>query len=303
MAIVTAALLQNLKTIFTGIFKDALKNAPTQWDKVAMKVKSSTASNTYGWLSKFPHMREWVGDRVFKSMKEHGYSIANKKFESTVDVERTDIEDDNHGIYSSLVSAAGEEAQRHIDRGIFGLLGAGFSTLCYDGQNFFDIDHPVNSKVDGSGTDKSVSNIVKSSVTNKPAWFLLATEGVVKPFIFQERTPAEINMITDPKNDTVFIKDKYPVGVRARREFGYGLWQQAVACRDDLTEANFNEARKMMRKFEADGAKKLGINPSLLVVSPDNEAAANELIKAMTKANGATNPNYKAVEVLVSPWL
>ena len=39
-------------------------------------IKSTTKSNTYGWLGKFPSLRKWVGDRVIESMKAHGYQIA-----------------------------------------------------------------------------------------------------------------------------------------------------------------------------------------------------------------------------------
>ena len=35
---------------------------------------SSNAQNTYGWLGQFPKLREWVGDRVFRNMKEEGYA-------------------------------------------------------------------------------------------------------------------------------------------------------------------------------------------------------------------------------------
>ena len=303
MAIVKAALLENLRKIFVGIFQKALNSAPSQWKKVATRVPSSTSENSYGWLSKFPMLREWIGDRVLKSIKEKGYSITNKKYEGTVDIDRTDIEDDNLGMYGSIVASMGQEAEDHVDRGIFGLLPIGFTSLCYDGQFFFDEDHPVNAEVDGSGADSSVSNIINPLVLDKAPWYLLDASRPVKPLIYQDRSPAEFDAITDPKNDTVFMKDKYLYGVRARRNFGYGFWQQAVASRDDLTEANFNAAFQRMMEFTRDGGGKLGLMPTLLVVSPANRAAALDVVEALTKANGASNTNYKAVEVLVCRWL
>jgi phage major head subunit gpT-like protein len=39
------------------------------------------------------------------------------------------------------------------------------------------------------------------------------------------------------------------------------------------------------------------------VVPPALRAAALSLIEAQTINNGESNPNYKAVEVIVSPWV
>ena len=301
--IIKATVLENLRKTFVGLFKQGLTGAPSRWKKVATKISSSSTENAYGWLSKFPALREWVGDRVIKNMKENAYTIPNKKFEGTIDVDRADFEDDNLGVYSSIAEAMGQEAEDHIDRNIFALLKNGFTNLCYDGQNFFDTDHPVNDKEDGSGADTSVANIVNPLVTDKPAWFLLDCSRPLKPLIYQERTKAEMEAITDPQQSDVFKSDKYLYGVRARRAFGYGFWQQAVACQDDLTEANFNTAFQTMGEFERDGGDPLGCMPTLLVVGTALRSAANEVVEVMNKANGASNPNYKAVEVLVCPWL
>lgn len=301
--IIKSSVLEAHRQLFVGIFKDALKDADPEWKKVATRVTSNTKENSYGWLEKFPQLRIWAGERVIKDMKEKGYNILNDLFEGTVGVARTDIEDDNLGIYTPMFEAMGQESHDHVDRNIFALLNAGFSSLCYDGQNFFDTDHPVNPEVDGSGVDVSFSNIVNPLVTNKPAWFLLDTSRPLKPLIFQERTPAELEVIKDSKQSTVFMTDKYLYGVRARRAFGYGFWQMAVACRDDLNEANFKAARARMRSITRDGGDKLGLKPSLLVVNEDNISTAEDLIMTNTKANGAGNPLYKSVEVLDSRWL
>ncbi len=301
--IITATVLENLRKTFVKLFQDSLAKAPSQWKKVATKIQSSSKENAYGWLSKFPMLREWVGDRVLGSMKESGYVIPNKKYEGTLAVDRADIEDDNLGIYSTIASSMGQESEDHIDRNIFKLLTDGFATLCYDGQNFFDTDHPVNAEVDGSGADSSVANIINPATTTETPWFLLDTSRPLKPLIYQERTKAEMDAITDPKQDTVFTTDNYLYGVRARRAFGYGFWQQAVACRDALNEANFNAAFKAMAEFKRDGGDPLGCMPTLLVVPPALRASANEVIEVMNKDGGASNPNYKAVEVMVCPWL
>lgn len=307
--IIKSATIEAIRTQFGKVFQRAIASAPEHWKRVATLVPSGSAENTYGWLGKFPALREWVGERLLRSVKEHAYTITNKKFESTVDVDRADIEDDNLGVYTPLVRSLGEEVMAQIDREIFGLLGAGFANLCYDGQNFFDTDHPVNAAVDGKGANTPTSNLLDPApgaggkIDRKTPWYLLNTKRSLKPLIFQERTKPELETVTDTRNDTVFMKDKYLYGARVRRAFGYGFWQMAVAARVDLTEKNLNTAMKTMMEFKADGGDPLGMMPDLLVVPPALRAAANEAVLAERKANGASNPNYKAVDVLITPWL
>nr|WP_255327039.1 Mu-like prophage major head subunit gpT family protein [Pseudomonas aeruginosa] len=92
-------------------------------------IPSTTASNTYGWLGQFPKLREWIGQRVIKDMAAQGYQITNKLFESTVGVKRTDIEDDNLGVYGPLMQEMGRAAGAHPDELVFALLKAGNANL------------------------------------------------------------------------------------------------------------------------------------------------------------------------------
>ncbi|WP_163833281.1 Mu-like prophage major head subunit gpT family protein [Spartinivicinus ruber] len=98
MAIITPQLIKSLFAGYKANYQKGLGMAAPQYKQIATVIPSSTASNTYGWLGQWPGFREWIGDRVIKSMEAHGYQIMNKQFESTVGVKRTDIEDDNLGI-------------------------------------------------------------------------------------------------------------------------------------------------------------------------------------------------------------
>lgn len=300
MAIITPALLTSLRTGMSTIFQASLRDTPTHWAKIATLVPSSTSSNTYGWLGQFPKLREWVGSRVVKDMAASGYSLTNKLYEGTVGVARTDIEDDNIGIYTPMMQEVGRATATHPDELVFALLAAGHSTLCYDGQNFFDTDHPVYPNVDGTGTAATVSNVQSGT---DPAWYLLDTSRPLKPLIFQERTKPEIEAMTATNDESVFTTDTYRYGVRYRCNAGLGFWQMAYKSKAALTKANFDAARAAMELFKADGGRPLGISPTLLVVPPELRAAAQDLILAQQSANGATNTNYKAVDLLVSPWL
>ena len=157
------------------------------------------------------------------------------------------------------------------------------------------------SSPDGTGAPRPVSNIAGNSAAGKP-WFLVSLAGVLKPFILQQRTPPELDEITDPKNDTVFMQDQYLYGIRYRGNFGYGLWQQAVASREELTAANYQAARLAMRSFRRDGGAPLGVVPTHLVVDPFNEAAARALLEMQFNASGGSNPDYHTAELIVVDW-
>ena len=115
----------------------------------AQTVRSTTAMNTYGWLKSLTGMREWLGPRLIDNLSEASYTIQNKHFEKTVSVNRNNIEDDNLGMYSDGFTVMGDGAARLPEELVWGLLKAGFSTNCWDGQYFFDTDHPIT-LADGS---------------------------------------------------------------------------------------------------------------------------------------------------------
>lgn len=143
------AIFVNLKTTFNNAF-DA---APAQWQKIAMLVPSSARSNDYKWLSNFPRMKKWIGEKDVKALAASGYAIVNDDWEATVEVDRNDIDDDNLGIYAPQAQMAGYSARQLPDEIVFALVNGGFTAQCYDGQYFFDVDHPVKgASVTNKGT-------------------------------------------------------------------------------------------------------------------------------------------------------
>lgn len=145
------AIFVNLKTTFNNAF-DA---APSQWQKIAMLVPSTARSNDYKWLSAFPRMQKWIGEKAVKALSAFGYSITNDDWETTVEVDRNDIDDDNLGIYAPQAQMAGFSAKQLPDEIVFDLVNKAFNSLCYDGQYFFDVDHPVaDASVSNKGTKK-----------------------------------------------------------------------------------------------------------------------------------------------------
>ncbi|MGO2354642.1 MAG: Mu-like prophage major head subunit gpT family protein [Marinomonas foliarum] len=286
MAIVKSSIIQALFTAWKNDFQNGLTSAEPQWKEVAMYVTSTSKSNTYGWLGKFPKLREWVGERVINSIKEHGYTIVNKTYESTIGVDREDIEDDNVGIYSPIFQEMGRSVQIQPDELIYGLLSAGTSTLCYDGQNFFDTDHPVYPNADGTGTAVSVANY-DDNAGSGTAWYLLDTSRAVKPLIFQERRKPTFLSMTKLDDEHVFTANEFRFGADCRRNVGFSFWQLAYASRKTLNSDNLWAAISAMREFSADGGQKLGVKPTMLVVPPSLEKLATRLLERELDSNSS----------------
>ncbi|MGO4380368.1 Mu-like prophage major head subunit gpT family protein [Pseudoduganella sp. RAF53_2] len=189
---------QNIQALFVGLmatFNKAFTAAPSQWQKVAMLVPSTTALNDYSWLSNFPAMREWIGDKVIKSLEAFDYTIKNKDWESTIRVKRNDIEDDNLGNYKIQAEGAGNSAAQLPDEIVFALLGNGFVNKCYDGQYFFDSDHPVKKK-DGSIT--SVSNVTNLKLSVATLSAAQSSLGAAEVALFKMKDDEERSLNVRP---------------------------------------------------------------------------------------------------------
>lgn len=290
--VINKANLNIIYQAFKTAFNTGFRTQETFWQRIATLVPSTTKEEKYGWLGQWPRLREWIGDRQVKDIALHDYSIKNKKFESTVGVPKDDLEDDSYGVYTPLMQEMGYAAATHPDELVFALLAAGFATTCYDGQYFFDTDHPVNGA--------SVSNMQAGA---GDPWFLLDVRRALKPILFQRRRDYDFKTMTSADDEAVFMRDEFRYGIDARANVGFGFWQTAFGSKATLDATNFDAAVAAMMAFKSDEDRPLGVMPNLLVCGPSNRAAARALIESEKLASGASNTNYRAVDLLVVPWL
>ncbi|MFZ6655659.1 Mu-like prophage major head subunit gpT family protein [Undibacterium sp. TJN19] len=290
----------NLSALFQGykvIFQQAFANVQSDYGQIAMTVPSSTGTEVYPWLGQTTRFREWIGDRVIQNLSTHDFSIKNRTWEDTICVPREAIEDDTYGVFQPTIAQLGQDSQTHPDQLVFSLLAAGFTTKCYDGQYFFDTDHPV---MNADGSVSSVSNFGGGS---GPAWFLLDTSKVVKPIIYQVRKPYSFVAMDKETDDNVFNRKEYVYGVDARSNVGVGLWQLAYASKATLDEDSYGAARAALMSLKGDNGNPLGVRPTLLVVPPNLEKQALKVLQAEKNANGATNIYQNTAKLLTTPWL
>lgn len=159
---------ESLSSVFTGLktlFNNALTAQKGMWQATAMEVPSDAAGEDYAWLSRFPKLRKWVGSKAVKNIKAGKYYVANEDWETTIAVKKNDLADDRLGIYRTQTMQAGESAAELHDIIVDALKNGSFTQLCFDGQYFYDTDHPVG--------DASVSN--KLAVALSAATFAAAT--------------------------------------------------------------------------------------------------------------------------------
>lgn len=290
----------SLTTIFTGFnaaFGKGQATAIPYYQSIATTVPSTTGSEEYGWLGQFPSVREWLGQRLVRNLVAQRYVIENKLFESTIGLPRKAIEDDKYGLFTPVLEEMGKAAADKPNELVFIALAAGFSKNCYDGQFFFDSDHPVFN-ADGV-TTSLVSNVQTGA---GPAWYLLDTSRPLKPMIYQERLPYQLQQRVLDTDENVFNNDEFVYGVRGRSNVGYGLWQTAFGSKATLNSANYAAARVAMMSFMGDGGRPLGIRPDTLVVPPSLEQAGLQLLNSEYGTGGVTNEWKGTAKLIVTPW-
>ena len=147
MAVVTSDFLAATYQGLRALYMETFEATTPEWDKVAMESKSDTETEDYSWIAEVPGMKEWVDERTLEALKQFSFSIRNKDWESTISVDRNTMEDNKLGQIKPRIQDMAMAAKMHPDELVFALLAAGFATNCYDGQYFFDVDHPLENGV------------------------------------------------------------------------------------------------------------------------------------------------------------
>lgn len=295
--LVNAANLDNLRVGFKTSFQAGLGITSSLYTHVATVVPASTKKVTYGWLGKVPGVREWIGTRAVQNLAQHDYSITEKPWELTLGVDRDDIETDNLGMYTPMFTAMGESTGAKWDELVWPMLTNGFATDCYDGQPFFDAEHPV---LDAAGATTLVANTDGGSGT---PWFLLDLSRSLKPIILQKRKDFEFVAKDQLTDDNVFNNKEFVYGADARGNVGYGFWQFAWGSQQTLDAAHFKTAMGALEGMKGDYGRPLGLRNFTLVVPPSLRENGQKIVKSENASGGETNPWKGTAELLVVPWL
>lgn len=288
--------LRMLEQGFNASFRTGLaRSAPTAM-QIAMTIPSTTAENVYDWLADNFGIREWVGDRVMQNVGKYDYTLKNKDYEGTVKVKRNSIEDDQYGSYGKLFEQMGDSVTQFPDKLLYSVLKAGENTLCFDGQYFFDVDHPVGLP----GKEASVANHMGGAGA---AWYLVDTSKVLKPLIWQPRRTFKMVRMDQERDENVFMRKEYIYGVDGRCNAGFGLWQLAFASKQDLTSANLKTALTAMASQKGNNGEPLNVQADTLVVPSSLNETALDLVNKEYLANGESNTLRGRFKVVSTGYL
>jgi phage major head subunit gpT-like protein len=139
-----------------GTFYETLGQAigSTWMGQLAMGFISDQESETYKWLGATPAVREWIGGRLAKGLRENGLTITNKTFEATLKIAVDDLRRDKTAQILLRIREMADRVAAHPMSLISTLIrngGTATNGLAYDGQFFFDTDHAEGD----SGTHKN----------------------------------------------------------------------------------------------------------------------------------------------------
>lgn len=290
---------EQIRAVGTGLrseFNAGFEGVEPKWSRFATRVNSTKGSETYSWLGDFPMFREWVGDRRIKALREKVYRVVNRDYECSVGINKNRFEDDELATFGALSRGYGKAAAENPDVLCFEALKAGFTTECYDGQNFFDAEHPV-------GDDGALGLRSNFQDGASEAWYLMVTTRALKPIIYQDRKKPNFIMLGDDDDPNVFLRNEIVWGAHSREAAGHSFWQLAFASKAPLTADNYEAARAAIMTFTDDEGRPLGLMPDTLAVGPSNDGEARELLTSARLANGADNKWKGTAEILLSPRL
>lgn len=141
--------LTSLNTSFNTNYQRGYNRRPPWWNRVAMRIPSTTPLNTYAWMARLGQMRQWIGERKVNNLSSYVYQLLNLPYEYTVGVLRDDIEDDQIGVYNPVFEQMGEVSSKWPDQLVKAALQAGTAQVTFDGVAFFSTTHNL------SGTNQS----------------------------------------------------------------------------------------------------------------------------------------------------
>jgi phage major head subunit gpT-like protein len=159
--IVSPSSLSGLFQTFDTRFNEALNlyKPKAWWQELAMLIPSKSSVMTHAWMDQLPTLRKWLGERQIRNLSTRGQTVTNELFELTIGVSRSKIEDDEYGVYLPIIDNLGAQTAKYRDQQLKPIIQAGTGSslgLCYDGQYFFDTDHPVNVDDSTMGTQSNV---------------------------------------------------------------------------------------------------------------------------------------------------
>lgn len=108
----------------------------------SMLFQSTQFQEIIRWLGATPAFRKWEGERVARGIPENTVTISNDDYEATLEFKRREVTQDKTGQVLTRVDEFAMRAAHHWATLMTDTLVLGETTDGYDGEFFFDTDHP-----------------------------------------------------------------------------------------------------------------------------------------------------------------
>lgn len=148
-----------------GMFFDMLsENIGARWlDAIATPpIESDQDSEDYAWMGMAPVMAEMRGEKKFSQLRETTWAVKNVLYQGGLVLPKNHILYDKTGQIEVRARDLAERTNSHWAKLIGPLLLNGATTVCYDGQYFYDTDH-------SEGDSGTQSNSISVTIASIPA--------------------------------------------------------------------------------------------------------------------------------------
>lgn len=143
MSLLNKAKMQRAFDAVSVVWNNALKSVTATWTEWAGSVQSETETEYYNWAELLVQIREWIGDRVIGNVKGEEWAVKNRPFEGTFSLKIDDINNDRLGMLKTKTEDLLAAAKFHPENLLMDAVELAFTANCFDGQIFFDTDHPT----------------------------------------------------------------------------------------------------------------------------------------------------------------
>ena len=167
----TAAMQTNVKAIFMQSLGD-LAAQFNDYLKIATVLPSDTDKTEYNWLGASPPMNEWMDKRQLRGLRPYSYTLTNKHWEATLEINRDAFNDNKLGHIPMRGRGLTRSYLKRILEEVFSKLDGGAADAAtFDVGYFFKDDRTI---ADSGTIDNLVSGAYSGSAAEFRAGLLVA---------------------------------------------------------------------------------------------------------------------------------
>jgi phage major head subunit gpT-like protein len=140
--IINGAVLDSLRVGFQTTFQNAFSTVDPVWDPFVQRMTTTNDVESFTWMEGVPEVTQWVDDAQFRTFSAQAWQVGHKKWQAGIVVSREDVVDDKLGQILPRINDLANQVRKHPGKLVYNKINTGDVTVCFDGEYFFDDDHP-----------------------------------------------------------------------------------------------------------------------------------------------------------------